>query len=339
MTFWVVRSGKHGEREALALEQDCILAGWQEFSSDLRSFSSTEDLRAALSAVYPGVQPRVIGIWAGELEAFRSAMTKGDLVALPRKGQPIVAVGEVVGSYDFDSSAPPGAQHRRQVRWLDAAVARSSLDQDLRYSMGSLLTVFRPRAPDAENRMRAALAKENRPDIAAPETSPSDAPIDLEVLGRDQVAELINRRFMGHELARLVEAILECDGFATRRSPPGADGGVDILAGKGALGLEGPRVAVQVKSGGAPTDAPTVRELQGVVARFGADYGLFVSWSGFTGPAEKEAQRDFFKMRLWSGKEVLDALLSRYDQMPEEFRAELPLKRIWTVATEDELDD
>jgi len=33
---------------------------------------------------------------------------------------------------------------------------------------------------------------------------------------------------------------------------------------------------------------------------------------------------------------LIEELLERYDRLPAEIRAELPLKRIWTVASQDE---
>jgi predicted Mrr-cat superfamily restriction endonuclease len=42
--------------------------------------------------------------------------------------------------------------------------------------------------------------------------------------------------------------------------------------------------------------------------------------------------RDFFRVRLWSRKELLEMLFVRYNQLPEEIRLALPLKRVWMVA-------
>jgi restriction system protein len=41
-------------------------------------------------------------------------------------------------------------------------------------------------------------------------------------------------------------------------------------------------------------------------------------------------------VRLWTQKEFLESLFAHYDQLDEDLRAELPLKRIWTVAAQDE---
>jgi restriction system protein len=48
----------------------------------------------------------------------------------------------------------------------------------------------------------------------------------------------------------------------------------------------------------------------------------------------KELATSFFKERLWSRKELLEQLFAHYDELDEDLRAELPLKRIWTVAAQ-----
>ena len=109
-----------------------------------------------------------------------------------------------------------------------------------------------------------------------------------------------------------------------------------MLAGRGGLGLEAPRICVQVKSGVTSADVTVLRTLQGTMSSFGADYGLLVSWGGFTGPARKEAQQSYFKIRLWDQGDLVDALFSVYDKLRADIRAELPLERIWTLVQSDE---
>lgn len=80
--------------------------------------------------------------------------------------------------------------------------------------------------------------------------------VDLEEQALDQIRKMIESKFKGHNLARLVEAILNIQGYQTWRAPEGPDGGVDILAGYGPMGFEQPRICVQVKSGGVRTILP-----------------------------------------------------------------------------------
>ena len=93
-----------------------------------------------------------------------------------------------------------------------------------------------------------------------------------------------------HEFARLVEAVLQAEGYFTQLSPAGPDGGVDILAGRGSLGFEGPRLCVQVKATASPVDVTVLRSLVGTMQSFNAGQGLLVSWGGFTRDLEREAQ-------------------------------------------------
>jgi hypothetical protein len=124
------------------------------------------------------------------------------------------------------------------------AVARDDIDQGLLYSLGAFLTVCQIRRNNAEARIRALLAVP--PGTAAAESRPAnpttviepdettDAIVDLGQIGHDQIRRRLGERFKGHELARLITELLKADGFVCDTSPPGPDGGVDILAGEGA---------------------------------------------------------------------------------------------------------
>jgi restriction system protein len=43
--------------------------------------------------------------------------------------------------------------------------------------------------------------------------------------------KFIGAKSTGHNLARLVEAILKAQGYITTKFEPGKDGGIDIIAG------------------------------------------------------------------------------------------------------------
>jgi len=97
-----------------------------------------------------------------------------------------------------------------------------------------------------------------------------------------------------------------------------------------------PKLCVEVKSENSPIGREHVDKLLGAVSKFGAQEGLFVSWSGFKQNVFKEMAPSFFKVRLWTRKELLEALFENYDRLDEDLKAELPLKRIWTVAAQEE---
>jgi len=197
---------------------------------------------------------------------------------------------------------------------------------------------------DAEARINALRANNWQPEslraatvqpTATDEEGVAAGP-DLEELARDQIARALEAKCKGHDLTRLVGAILQAQGYTTCRGPEGADGGADILAGAGPHGFGQPRLCVEVKSGSTPTDRPTIDKLLGAVTKFGATEGLFVSWGGFKPNVQKELAASVFRGRLWSQKELLEQLFSTYEKLDEYLKAEHPLKRILTVIPQDQ---
>jgi restriction system protein len=64
-----------------------------------------------------------------------------------------------------------------------------------------------------------------REDDASPSPHAEHAATDFGQLAHDQIVAQIEGRFRGHELTRLVEAILGAEGYYTEMSPAGRDGG------------------------------------------------------------------------------------------------------------------
>jgi len=264
---------------------------------------------------------------------------------MPSKLQSGIYFGAVASDYHFEPKGPNPYFHWRSINWFSGLIPRSAFPQDLLYSFGAFLTICRIQRNDAEARVRAMAANQWHPEsTGASVTTPThlgqsetisdvSAPtnVNLEELAGDQVERLIEARLKGHGLTELVEAILRAEGYTTYRSPEGADGGADILAGGGELGFGKPQICVEVKSGSDTVDRPTVDKLIGAGQKFGAETCLFVSWGGFKPNVQKELARDFFRVRLWSRKDLLEKLFAHYDRLPEEIRLALPLKRVWMV--------
>ena len=135
--------------------------------------------------------------------------------------------------------------------------------------------------------------------------------------------------FREHDLERLVGGILKAQGYRVHGTRPGPDGGVDIVAGKGPMGFESPKLVVQVKSGRGEVGVNVLREIQGTMGRYGADMCLIVSWFGFTRDLEREARSSFFTTQLWDSGKLVENLLENYEKLPDEIKADLPLKRVW----------
>ncbi|NNM63477.1 MAG: restriction endonuclease [Burkholderiales bacterium] len=347
MALWLVRAGKYGEHETRFLDDNRIYLTWDAFTeTDLSVAKDYEGVKALMSQRYPSEPSRRLGNWSGQVWAFLLAMKVGDWVVVPSKTSPTIAIGEVVGPYAFDPKAEPMYRHSRAIKWLNKAVLRSAFGQDLLYSMGAFLTVCEIKRNDAEARVRRMAANGWRdvlvnttasvPSNGGAESQADAVDVDLEELARDAIGKLIIQRFKGHGMARLVEAILKAQGFATYLSPEGPDKGIDILAAGGAFGFERPRICVQVKSGDTPADRPEFTQLIGAMQSVKAEQGLFVSWAGFKPTVLKEVPTHFFSVRVWNEKDLVEQVLANYDKLDQDVRAELPLKRVWMIASSEE---
>lgn len=334
MTLWMVRAGKNGQQEDAALDNGLATIGWQELP-DLSDIQSREELENLYHQVYPDHKPKTAINQVGQVRTFLAKIQEGDLVAIPLKTQSAVAIGRVTGPYRHRGDVSDGALHTRSVEWIRKDLPRQSLDQDLLYSLGAAMTVCQVQRNNAEERIRGMLEGKSLPKPEQDAETDEEATLDLEEFARDQIRNHVGQNFKGHELARLVTELLRAQGYQTQMAPPGADGGVDIIAGRGPLGFDPPRLCVQVKSGDQPIDAKPLRELRGVLSSFGANQGLLVSWGGFKQTTLEEARGHYFEVRLWDADDLLDAMLEQYVRLPEELQAELPLKRIWTLVAEE----
>jgi len=343
MAMWLIRAGSHGEYEQKFLQENRVYVTWDSLSHDLSKMDSRDALKSKMVEIYTDRKPKTIMNWVSQIWPFAHEIKKGDLVVMTLKTQPAVYVGEVTGDYHFEKAGPSPFYHWRAVKWIGEAIPRSNFGKDLLFSFGAFMTICRIQRNNAEARITEMRNNGWKPEKLIP-LQPGPEPdggdpsenADLEEMAKDQIAQLIAARFKGHALTRLVEAILKAQGYTTYRSPEGADGGADILAGAGPMGFGSPRLCVEVKSESSPIDRPTVDKLIGAITKFGAQEGLFVSWSGFKNNVQKELAMSFFKVRLWSQKELLEQLFAHYDQLDEDLKTELPLKRIWTVAAQDE---
>ncbi len=346
MAVWLIRAGTHGEYELKFTQENRVYVTWDDLDVNLEKLAERSELRKAMTQRYPDAKPKAIANWVSQVWPFAHEIAKSDLVVLPLKTQRAIQIGEVTGDYHFEPDGPNPFFHWRPVRWIAEAVPRAHFGKDLLNTFGAFMTICRVQRNNAEARLAAMRATGWKPESVAAvtktpvvnvsDTAPETEDTDLEEAARDQIAQLIAARFKGHGLTRLVEGILKAQGYITYRSPEGADGGADILAGAGPLGFGAPRLCVEVKSESAPIDRPTVDKLLGAVTKFSAQEGLFVSWSGFRTNVQKELAASFFRVRLWTQKELLEALFAHYDNLDEDLKAELPLKRIWTVAAQEE---
>lgn len=336
MALWLVRAGSHGQQEFKCLEEDFVTIGWNELP-DLSVFETRDALKKTYSQIYNTEKVGAVTNRVGQIWNFSHEIKVGDLVALPLKTGPFIAFGEVIKPYRYITKNGNDIRHILPVKWINKEVPRKSFDQATLYSFGAFMTVCRIERNNAEDKVRAVLAGKKASSNSEASSSEETVQLNISEVSRVQISDFIHERFKGHSLEFLIEAILQAQGYHTDRTPPGADGGADILAGSGAMGFGSPRLVVEVKSGESPIGIEVVDRLRGALEKFDADNGLLVSLNGFKSGVKKQCRDAFFKIRLWDEDDLLEALFEVYDKLPEAIQAQMPLQRNWIlVQTEDE---
>ena len=339
MAVWVIRAGSTGENEEFALNEGVYGIGFS-LDQSVTDFAEYETLRNFIQETQHPDSINRAAAYASQLWRFADDMRVGEMVVLPRKRHKVIAVGRIAGEYVYnpDESQHP-LPHTRKVEWLVQDVPRVLFDQDLQRSFNANQTVFQLGAPNSQARiektMNIYLEEELDSEPISPDPSPEptadvgtvdDIDTELQIDPDPRIIERIRQKFQRHELEYLVESILKAEGYTTLRTERGPDGGADILAGSGAMGLDSPKFCVQVKSSGSPVGIADYNRLQGNVHGFGADYGLLVSSSGFTQPVHRENRRRFFEIRLWGPDELVEKLIETYDNLPLDIRSAIPLQ-------------
>ncbi len=342
---WLIRAGKFGEREQWALSKGVSGGGFHEVP-DLAPATTRLALGSVVGAAFAGGKAGRISNFTGQLWALRDRMAVGDHVVMPLKSTPHLAIGRITGGYAYLDDPDPDLRHVRPVDWLSTDVPRTSVKQDLLHSLGAFLTICEVQRHDAAKRI--AVLATGAPDpgssAAAVVTAPgvsaagdmelsdeTTSAVDIEQYALDRLSAHLIETFAGHRMQDLVAAVLEAEGFTCTVPPPGPDGGVDVLAGTGPLGLDEPRLVVQVKSEAGAVGSPVVQQLMGAMNSHQTSQGLLVAWGGITKQARQLLANQYFRVRVWSSAELLEALFRTYERLPEDIRTEVPLKRVWSL--------
>jgi 5-methylcytosine-specific restriction protein B len=116
---WVVRGGREGQSELQSLSEGMVAIGWGQLP-DLSHVTSKSDVAALFHEHVPDDSLRQVGTRKVIVYDFVREIKVGDLVLLPLKTkQHTVAVGRVVGPYEYREDGPYESRHIRRVEWLD----------------------------------------------------------------------------------------------------------------------------------------------------------------------------------------------------------------------------
>ncbi len=324
-TVWLLRAGERGRYASDFVTGGVAAIGWPAVG-DVKG-RDRGSIIARIRSEYP--DEYAAGA-AGALWRFVNEIENGDVVLAPDAETRAIHVGRVTGPYEFRK---PGLAdrfpHVRAVGW-ERSFNRDDLPQRVLYTLGSLGTLSRPSAQDALLDYLAGNADEPRDnDIGADIADDKGESVPLYEDLRQRTAEIIGSRVArldAYETQNLFAGILRALGYFTEVSPPGADGGTDIVASKDALGVEPPIIRVQVKARPAYSARPNdVRELAGLLAD--RERGIVVSTGGFTRDARNDAR--IKQIQLIGMDRLVELLLANYDKLDPDTATLVPLRRLW----------
>ena len=317
----MVRPPRMAGHEKLLLDEGLILLDFG-VRADLSDHLDAGQVLDEVLQANPGESPSRIDAMARQLDLLLNHVMAGDLIlCLTRSGQ--LVIGQAMPGY---CEGPEGMPARR-LRILRADIPKAALNPDLRHSLGALQKICELARNEIPQRIESLLSTGRDPGPFGAHGLPEDSEEIARILRARMIAR-IGSVFSGHRLADLVGALLEAEGLTCRKSPPGPDGGVDLIAGSGALGFSGPRVVVQVKSGDIVSDEATLQALMGAMRLTGCENAILVSWSGVTRPVQARLRDLWMTCRLWDAAEIIDRILRHYDRLPAAIRQEIPIRMV-----------
>lgn len=296
---------------------------WGQIGS-LDQYQSRDDILKAVERHWPEQSHQSQTMYAGQISRFKTEIATGDRVVTYDPGQRIYLVGTVKGPYRYDA-ARKEQPHVRPVAW-DGQVSRDLLSPAAKNSLGAISTIFLI-PPSVENELLRAAASQQ------PAAEPEEVEVDEAVLAgdiQDRSVEFIKDRASKldwDQMQQLVAGLLRAMGYKTKVSPSGPDRGKDIVASPDGLGFESPRIVVEVKHRQGAMGGSEIRSFLG--GRHKDDKGLYVSTGGFTKDARYEAERASIPLSLMDIDELVDAIVENYEDLDNETKQLLPLRRLY----------
>ncbi len=338
-SVWMIRAG-----EGASMVEQCIEGGYigvgfgQHIFTALPAKTRREDLAQAYRSAHPDWSENKIANASGQLYRFLAEVKTGDEVVTGDPARRLYYIGTIESDAEFVPGAFDALPFRRRVKWLRKAL-RDELSVETRNTLGAIQTLFKLNTEaSADLRQHAvdvAATPASKPRPAEPVAAkPEKEGRSIDELRREVIEkahefiEDLIARLDPYMMQDLVAGILRAMGYKTRVSQQGSDRGVDIFASPDGLGLQEPRIFVEVKHRpNTQISAPEVRAFLG--GRRPADRCLYVSTGGFTREARYEAERANVPLVLVDMPQLRKLLLEHYEQVDPETRRLVPLTKLY----------
>ncbi|MEK7098922.1 MAG: restriction endonuclease [Patescibacteria group bacterium] len=324
MKYWKIMPGQGAEYINQFIEKNIIAIGFADTDAVTRA-TNMQEMRRVVKEMHP-----VIGLGreiahAGTLLRFYRTLSQGDRVLMYEPATRRYHIGEIISGAEFRQGEI--LRHVRQMRWQNT-LSRDDFSPDARNALRNASTLFEisdATRDEIEKRLKGTQEVTTAIDeTEAIQDIVSDVFEESQEFIKDALVKL-----GPYPMQDLVAGLLRAMGYKTRISPPGPDGGIDIFASPDGLGLEEPRVAVQVKHRpSTPTNADSIRAFI-TVSRNKKAKGIYVSTGGFTNDARHAADGIDISLLLMTLDDLVSIITQYYEQCDADTRALLPLRKLY----------
>jgi restriction system protein len=327
--MYMVRCGERGFLFDVFKDNKLVAIGWNEIES-VGKIKDINQIKELLRKKYPDDKDQTINMNAGQIYRFAHEFQIGDQVITYNSDERIYLVGTIKSEYCYDPNVE--YHHIRNVEW-NGQVSRDILSTPTKNSLGSIATIF-----EVTGNSKQEILNNISKDIVTIETVSIKLPENesLESIKEDfeeRAHEFIKDKILGLDwvqMQELVASIVRSLGFKTRISPQGSDRGKDIVASPDGLGLEEPRILIEVKHRQGQMGSQEIRSFLGGFRQ--GNKGVYVSTGGFSKDAKYEAERANYPLTLIDADFLVELIISNYDNFDIEGRALIPLRKVyWPV--------
>ncbi|WP_052380549.1 restriction endonuclease [Paenibacillus camerounensis] len=334
--MWLVRAGERAYLIDEFKEKQAVAIGWPQLGN-ISEVNTLQEMKKLLKATYPGYKEGKINITAGQIFRFVSEFKIDDRVITYNPEERLYYIGKINSNYEFKPNYITDKPHIRRIKW-EGTVSRDVLTASTRNTLGSILTIISIPNEVQKELLQQMVAGEIesgqlRKQIEPVQAETEEEAEELELIKEDVIEksnEFIKDKIANldwEQMQELVAGILRGMGYKTRISPKGPDRGRDILASPDGLGLEEPRIIVEVKHRSGHMGANEIRSFTGGLRA--GDRGIYVSTGGFSKEAKYEGERSNIPLSLIDLDLLAELVTQYYDQFDSETRTLIPLRKIY----------
>lgn len=326
-TLWMVRAGESAYLIDEFISNSIVAIGWNELG-DLSDVTQLKTIKEKFREKFPEDKKSKLNLNAGQVYRFIVEFKRGDKVITYNPGTRNYHLGEIIGIYRY-SKSECDYNHIREVKW-QREISRDDLSTETKNMLGAIMTIFKI-TDEPKKELLGLTSKSQKEEKKLPEEEFTLDTIkdEIELKAIEFIKDKLNQ-LDWENMEELAAGLLRGMGYKTIISPAGPDRGKDVMASPDGLGLENPKIKVEVKHRKGVMGAPDIRNFLGGLRS--TDRGLYVSTGGFTKEARYEAERANIPITLIDSELLVRLVIQHYDHFDADTQTILPLKKIyWPV--------